>query len=287
MVLFRPAASALVLLVAGVAQAATAWTFDDASVIVTAKKGGEPVKEKLSATSPLSKSLHLGSADSLKIALTAKDGGKTKRPHQAFILLQEPETGLEAPFPFTLRENGKAVVQIAHKDVPVQLLKSTKPIRASVVIGSFGSAQGIVAPVFDVELAQDAAAPPAESDAPVRYAKKPEIHHIFRADPRSPPKIVSLVFATAVVATVPVLLVSWSLLGANLNHLPKAFGAAPVAHATFFGSILAMEGVFLFYYSGWTLFRVLPLILLVSVVTFLSGKNALGEVQGRRLAGER
>lgn len=46
MVLFRPAASALVLLVAGVAQAATAWTFDDASVIVTAKKGGEPVKEK-------------------------------------------------------------------------------------------------------------------------------------------------------------------------------------------------------------------------------------------------
>lgn len=60
-----------------------------------------------------------------------------------------------------------------------------------------------------------------------------------------------------------------------------------MAHATFFGSILAMEGVFLFYYSGWTLFRVLPLILLVSVVTFLSGKNALGEVQGRRLAGER
>lgn len=72
-----------------------------------------------------------------------------------------------------------------------------------------------------------------------------------------------------------------------MNHLPKAFSAAPIAHTTFFISILSMEGVFLSYYSGWSLFRVLPLILLVSVTTFLSGKTALGEVQGRRLAGER
>ncbi|KAL8338646.1 hypothetical protein RB601_006273 [Gaeumannomyces tritici] len=287
MVLLRSAASAVLLLAAGVTQAATAWTFDDASVSVSAKKGGDPVKEKLSAMSPLSKSLRLGSADSLKVILTTKDGGKAKRPHQAFVLLQEPETGLEAPFPFTVKENGKAVVQIAHKDVPQQLLKSSKPVRASIVIGSFGSAQGVVAPVFEVELAQDAAVPAAEADAPVRYAKKPKIHHVFRDDPRSPPKIVSLVFAAAVAATVPILFISWSLLGANLNHLQKALGASPVSHATFFGSILAMEGIFFLYYSGWTLFQVLPLIGVVSAVTFLSGKNALGEVQSRRLAGER
>lgn len=44
--------------------------------------------------------------------LTAKDNGQAKRPHQAFVVLQEQESGLEAPFPLTVKENGKAVVQI-------------------------------------------------------------------------------------------------------------------------------------------------------------------------------
>ena len=33
-----------------------------------------------------------------------------------------------------------------------------------------------------------------------------EIHHIFRADPKSGPKIISLFFVLAVLATLPVLL---------------------------------------------------------------------------------
>lgn len=44
-------------------------------------------------------------------------------------------------------------------------------------------------------------------EAPLRYGKQPEIHHIFRADPKNPPVVVSLVFALAVLATVPALLV--------------------------------------------------------------------------------
>ncbi len=39
-------APALLLLAAGVAQAASAWGFDDGSLQVTAKKAGESVKEK-------------------------------------------------------------------------------------------------------------------------------------------------------------------------------------------------------------------------------------------------
>jgi oligosaccharyltransferase complex subunit delta (ribophorin II) len=48
-----------------------------------------------------------------------------------------------------------------------------------------------------------------------------------------------------------------------------------------------MEGVFFLYYSTWNLFQVLPVIGLIGTVTFLSGSKALGEVQNRRLAGER
>jgi hypothetical protein len=53
-----------------------------------------------------------GAADTLKVVLTAKENGKAKRPHQAFLVLQETETGLEAPFPLTTKENGKAIVDI-------------------------------------------------------------------------------------------------------------------------------------------------------------------------------
>lgn len=48
-----------------------------------------------------------------------------------------------------------------------------------------------------------------------------------------------------------------------------------------------MEGVFFLYYVGWNLFQVLPLMGAVGLVSFLSGTRALGEVQSRRLAGER
>ncbi|KAL2174647.1 Oligosaccharyltransferase subunit Ribophorin II-domain-containing protein [Thermothelomyces heterothallicus CBS 202.75] len=277
---------ALLLLAAGVTQAASAWGFDDGSVQVAAKKG-DSIKESLSQKGPLAKPISLGSADTLKLILTAKENGKGKRPHQAFLVLQERESGLEAPFPLAVKETGKAVVQISQKDLPIQLRVATEPLKASVLLASFGSAQGLDAPVFDVKIEQDAAIPPPTYEKPLRYGKKPEIHHIFRPDPKSPPKLVSLVFGFAVIATLPALLIGWVALGGNLNHLSKAFGAAPLSHATFFGSVLAMEFVFFLYYTTWNLFQVLPVMGAVAAVTLLSGTRALGEVQSRRLAGER
>jgi oligosaccharyltransferase complex subunit delta (ribophorin II) len=76
-------------------------------------------------------------------------------------------------------------------------------------------------------------------------------------------------------------------LGANANHLPKALGAAPLSHLTFFGSVIAMEFVFFLYYSTWNLFQTLPVIAIVGAVAVLSGTKAIGEVQSRRLAGQR
>ena len=77
------------------------------------------------------------------------------------------------------------------------------------------------------------------------------------------------------------------MFGANVSHISKALGSAPISHAVFFGSIVAMEGVFYLYYSSWNLFQVLPAIAVVGAAAFLSGTKALGEVQRRREAGER
>ncbi|KAK7914256.1 Dolichyl-diphosphooligosaccharide--protein glycosyltransferase subunit 2 [Apiospora marii] len=275
------------LLAAGAAQAASSWSFDDATLSVGSKKADSSVKEKFSDKSLPKKTVDFGNTDTLKIILTAKEGGKAKRPHQAFLTLQETETGLEAPFVFTTKESGKATVDIKHSDLPVQLLKSTKPLKATLTLASFGSSTGYNNRIFDVEIRKDPLAVPPVYEKPMRYGKREEIHHIFKDDPKSPPKVISLVFTLAVAAMVPVLLIGTFALGGNVAHLPKAFSSAPVSHGIFYGSIIGMEFVFYMYYSSWNLFQVLPVIGVVGVTSLLSGSKALGEVQRRRLAGER
>lgn len=77
-------------------------------------------------------------------------------------------------------------------------------------MASSGSIKGSVTPIFDIALKLDVNGPSPSYEAPLRYGKLPEIHHIFRADPKNPPKIVSLVFSLAVLATVPALFVGVS-----------------------------------------------------------------------------
>jgi oligosaccharyltransferase complex subunit delta (ribophorin II) len=55
----------------------------------------------------------------------------------------------------------------------------------------------------------------------------------------------------------------------------------------FLGSLISFEGIFFLYYTSWNLFQTLPAVAVVGVVAFVSGSRALGEVQGRRLAGLR
>lgn len=258
---------------------------------------------RLSPSTPLGKSVSLGASDSLKLLLTTIDGKTAKRPHQAFLTLTDPTTGLEESFVFDVKESGKAKVNLvccqinsswmmlttsqAHKDLPYQFLSSSKPIAASIVIGSFGSSTPYKSKAFDLQVSPDPNAPVTVPEAPLRYAAEPEIHHIFRADPKSPPKIITIVFAAAVAASLPVLFGVWATLGANTSHLSKALSDAPVSHALFYGSILAMEGIFFMYYTSWNLFQTLPAAGVVGFVAFLSGSRALTEVQERRLAGLR
>ncbi|MCJ1302872.1 hypothetical protein MMC08_005677, partial [Hypocenomyce scalaris] len=185
------------------------------------------------------------------------------------------------------KENAKGKLELTHKDIPSQLLSSSTALSASLIIASFGSSKPYNSPAFDLSIKLDAAAPATSQENPLRYGKLPEIHHIFKSDPKSPPKIISLFFTAAVLAALPILLFAWLSLGANFNHLSKAIGSSPISHSLFFGSILAMEGIFFMYYTTWNLFQTLPAAIAVGSVTFLSGSRALTEVQARRLAGLR
>ncbi|EEH47008.1 uncharacterized protein PADG_03106 [Paracoccidioides brasiliensis Pb18] len=267
--------------------AGSGWGFDDATVEITPKSQGigEGLRKRLSENTPLSQPLSFGDSDILKLSLTTQEDHSAKRPHQAFLLLEDLDTGLDLSYPLNARESGKARLELAQKDLPTQFFQSSKPIEARFVIASFGSAKGYDDPVFRLDITRDASV--SEQPLPPRYGKLKEIHHIFKADPKSPPLIVTLVFVIAVLAAFPVLAGLWVYLGVNLNHLQLALESSPVPHMLFLGSIVGLEGIFFLYYTSWNLFQTLPAALAVGAVAIISGSRALSEVQERRLAGLR
>lgn len=67
---------------------------------------------RLSPSTPLAKSVSLGASDTLKLLLTTVDGKSAKRPHQTFLTLTDPTTGLEESFVFSVKESGKGKVDL-------------------------------------------------------------------------------------------------------------------------------------------------------------------------------
>ncbi|KAF2212462.1 hypothetical protein CERZMDRAFT_68084 [Cercospora zeae-maydis SCOH1-5] len=268
-----------------VASAASSWTFDDATLSVAAK-GAEAVKHKLSPNAPIAVPIVLPAGASLKFLLTAQEGKSAKRPHQAFLTLHQESTGLQESFAFSVKDNGKAKLDISQKDIPHQLVHSATPLLATITLASFGSSTPLHSSVFHLTIQPDATSSTANPQ-PERYSAKPEIHHIFKSDPKSPPTVISLFFTLAIVGTLPVLLGVWLALGGNISHAGKAFGTAPVAHGLFLGSVFGLEGVFFLYYSAWKLGPTLSAAAVLGVVAYVSGSKALTEVQERRLNGER
>ncbi|KAJ5376766.1 hypothetical protein N7509_013652 [Penicillium cosmopolitanum] len=257
--------------------AASAWGFTDASVAVQPKGAGinGGFKEQISSSKPLASPLAFTGADTLRVTLTTQEGSSAKRPHQAFLLLKDSQSGLDISYPFTTQ-----------KELPLQFLTLPNPVDARVVIGGFGSSEAYDHSVFKLSIERDVNIPIPTAEAP-RYGKLPEIHHTFKNDPTNPPIVITLAFVGAVIASLPVLAGLWLFLGVNLNHLPTALKSAPLPHAVFLASLAGFEGIFFLYYTSWNLFQVLPAAAVVGAVAFVSGSRALGEVQGRRLAGLR
>ncbi|KAJ6256836.1 hypothetical protein Dda_8705 [Drechslerella dactyloides] len=268
------------------AAAPPSWTFADATLQISQKGGEAAPKQSFTPKSPIAGVQTLKPSDSLKILLTAKEGNKPMRPHQLFLLLKDPETGLESFFAFDAKESGKARLDITQKDIPTALLTAPS-LTMTIAIASFGKSSPLSAEIATISPVLDQTAKKALPEPPLKYGKRPEIHHIFRGEPRSPPKIISIVFLGGVVACLPALFIAWFTLSANVSHLPKSLAASPIAHPLFFASLIALEGVFFAYYTSINIFQALAAAAIISPVALISGSRALREVRARRLNGER
>lgn len=67
---------------------------------------------RFSSTKPLSSPLAFTGADTLRVTLTTQEGSSAKRPHQAFLLLKDDQSGLDISYPFTVKENGKSRLEL-------------------------------------------------------------------------------------------------------------------------------------------------------------------------------
>lgn len=54
----------------------------------------------------------MSSGDTLKISITATEDKSPKRPHQAFLTLQDATTGAEDAFPFIIKDTGKGKIEL-------------------------------------------------------------------------------------------------------------------------------------------------------------------------------
>jgi oligosaccharyltransferase complex subunit delta (ribophorin II) len=93
----------------------------------------------------------------------------------------------------------------SHKDIPVHLLDASE-LELSLALGSFGSTGamiplGNVVPIVDptVKAAHEKQREKELGEGAVVYKPKPEIRHVFRADPTNPPKAITLAFLLAVI----------------------------------------------------------------------------------------
>lgn len=57
----------------------------------------------------------LSASDSLKIILTTQEGKSAKRPSQAYLLVRDPTTNLDVSYPFSVKESGKAKVELVRQ----------------------------------------------------------------------------------------------------------------------------------------------------------------------------
>jgi len=260
------------------------WTFSGGQVVISAKGQTARVTEEFAPEKPFGE-VTLKDNDSLKLALTLRHAEGPARPHQAFLLVKDITSQLETYFPLTVKgTSGKAKVEVPTSKIPPVLLQATEPLELTLMLGSPG--QETYPSTIQIGTLKPTLENPPTYTPPVRYRAKDEIHHIFNADPKSPPKILTLVFLGAVLASLVGLVGAWALLGADLAALPSSLKAAPVSNLLFLASIAAMEGTFAMYYLSWNLFRTLAVAAGIAVVAVLSGRGALRDARARRLAGQ-
>ncbi|OCH87231.1 oligosaccharyl transferase delta subunit [Obba rivulosa] len=250
---------------------AAALTLQSPRVTVTGPDAAQLFSDSLSVDGP-PPTLTLGPDDALKLTfqVVESEGGKGVQPHQAFLRFYDETTGEEGIQPVRVTPGGKAKFELNMSKPPASLPpSSTAPLKVSLLLGSFTHAPAKYT-LFDLHVPPSQPAP-AHPDEPSFHAL-PEIQHTFRPEPVLPPRPVSATFAGLVLAPWALLLGLWSQIG---PRVPRLFSPHILP---FVASLAAFEGLLFWYWVDLRLGEVLLYGGVLSLVTALTGKQALSTI---------
>ncbi|KAK9380496.1 uncharacterized protein V2V93DRAFT_347112 [Kockiozyma suomiensis] len=257
------------------ASAVAAWSFKDGSLTIT-EKAGTLQTESFSVSKPFSDPIPLPNTATarFRFSIESEESG-TSKPHQAYLQISDPTTGLETSFPADVRDNGRARIDVEFKLIPKALLGPDKTLDCKIIIGSFGTEKPIIAYIGSIiPRLKGAAAAPSE-----RFAAKPEIKHIFKPDPEYTSESLAIVFSAAICVLGLLLIGVWIYLGVT----PITFGN-PLYSLGFITTIIVIEFAFFQYYVGATIFKLIAQSAILAPIAFLSGTRALRDLRARRLS---
>lgn len=110
-----------------------------------------------------------------------------------------------------------------------------------------------------------------------RYAKKPEIKHLFREPEKRPAAVVSTVFTFLVLSPVLILVLLWMKIGVNVSNFPMSLSAV--------GFHLCLAAIFGLYYLYWVelnMFQTVRYLGLLALPTFIFGNRLLSGIASKR-----
>jgi len=233
--------------------------------------------EELSVSKPLKTPVTLGPTDTLKLTFTvATDDGKAVQPHQTFLRFYDEVSGEEGVQPVRVSSSGKGKFELNMAKPPIYIppTTSTDPLKVTLLLGSFTHDPAKIE-LFDLYLPESH--PPSVHPDEASFHPLPPIEHTFNPDPKTPPRVISLVFSFVVLAPWVILLGLLSQVNFRLTYLGSV--------SPFIALLTAFEGLLLWYWVSLRLGQVLLYGAGLGLVTFAAGNRALRGVAERRITG--
>lgn len=184
-----------------------------------------------------------------------------EKPEQVELLLGLPERDLEVTYEPKITDNQELIMYrfiIDVSTIPKPILHLSKttqvPVSVSLILANpAGQSDNVFVPIFDLDLQTEQDLKYTE---PVRYQAKPEIHHIFNAEPATVPWQIAQIFVFIISLVVFGLFIALMSSGAlNFGNLSLDFNI--VYFFAFVASIIGFEFIFIRYYSGKSIFETL------------------------------
>lgn len=215
--------------------------------------------------------------DVITIDLTL-NGDIESRPHQLMYILTNND-GLDFPlFPTFTAATKEAKLKLAVSKIP-NALKAEERLFLNLIIADDNKDEAnLYTEIVELLPSEDFKANVGYKKAD-RLGALPEIHHIFREDPKTVNAIIPLIFSAAAGVLLLVLLVAWaSVVDGSLFTSPQG----STFKTAFLVTVAALEYTFAKYYLGASIFTTISYVALIAGPYLFFGSKALTELAKQR-----